>query len=89
MDFSYELQLDRNVRRKGLGKFLLQVLELMAFKNNMRKVVLTVLKHNTDAVDFFHSMKYTSDETNPVEGIYEEIPYEILSKINKKLPPIS
>lgn len=29
----------------------------MAFKNNMRKVVLTVFKHNTSAVDFFHSMR--------------------------------
>ncbi|KAK6635307.1 hypothetical protein RUM43_007807 [Polyplax serrata] len=84
--YCYELQLSSKIRRKGLGKFLLQILELMAFKNNMRKVVLTVLKHNTSAVDFFHSMRYEVDETNPEENIFEVIPYEILSKINKRLP---
>ena len=29
---SYEIQLCEEVRRKGLGKFLMQILELMAFK---------------------------------------------------------
>jgi len=29
---SYEVQLCEEVRRKGLGKFLMQILELMAFK---------------------------------------------------------
>ena len=29
---SYEIQLSEEVRRKGLGKFLMQILELMAFK---------------------------------------------------------
>lgn len=31
-DCSYEIQLCEDVRRKGLGKFLMQILELMAFK---------------------------------------------------------
>ena len=30
--FSYEIQLTPEVRRKGLGKFLIQILELLAFK---------------------------------------------------------
>lgn len=30
--FSYEIQLTAGVRRKGLGKFLMQILELMAYK---------------------------------------------------------
>lgn len=54
--FSYELQLERSVRRKGLGKFMMQILELVAFKNHMRKVVLTILKYN-EGSDFFRAIK--------------------------------
>lgn len=50
--FSYELQLDNHVQRKGLGKIMMQILELMAFKNNMKKVVLTVLKNNNNSKFF-------------------------------------
>ena len=32
------------VRQKGLGKFMMQLLELIGHKANMRKVVLTVFK---------------------------------------------
>lgn len=50
---SYELQLEEACRRKGLGRFMMQVLELMAFSNQMQKVVLTVFKHNPDGINFF------------------------------------
>jgi len=30
--FSYEIQLSAPVQRKGLGKFLMQILELLAYK---------------------------------------------------------
>lgn len=30
--FSYEIQLEKEVQRKGLGKFMMQVLELLAFQ---------------------------------------------------------
>ncbi|GLV40237.1 N(alpha)-acetyltransferase 40 [Carabus blaptoides fortunei] len=86
--YCYELQLESTVQRKGLGKFMMQILELMAFTNNMKKVVLTVLKHNK-ASDFFKAINYKLDETSPLDDIDNEYPYEILSKINKKLvvPP--
>ena len=32
------------MRRKGLGKFLIQLLELIGHKTDMKKVVLTVFK---------------------------------------------
>ena len=41
---SYEIQLSVEARRKGLGKFLMQLLELIGHKANMRKIVLTVFK---------------------------------------------
>lgn len=55
--FSYELQLDNHLQRKGLGKFMMQILELIAFKNNMKKVVLTVLKNNNNS-KFFKAIGY-------------------------------
>jgi ribosomal protein S18 acetylase RimI-like enzyme len=83
--YCYELQLEEGVRRKGLGKFMLQVLELIGFSANMKKVILTVLKHNPEAKAFFTSLKYTIDETSPEDSIFERYSYEILSKMNKKL----
>jgi hypothetical protein len=41
---SYEVQLVQEVRRKGLGKFLMQLLELIGYKASMRKIVLTIFK---------------------------------------------
>jgi len=32
LPFSYEIQLEEKVQRKGLGRFLMQLMELMAFK---------------------------------------------------------
>ena len=42
--FSYEIQLIPDVRRKGLGKFLMQILELIGHKACMKKIVLTIFK---------------------------------------------
>lgn len=38
---------------------MMQILELVAFKNNMKKVVLTVLKNNQYS-KFFKALKYGS-----------------------------
>jgi len=83
--YCYELQLEEQVRRKGLGKFMLQILELIGFSAHMKKVVLTVLKHNPEAKAFFTALKYTTDETSPEDNVLEQYSYEILSKMNKKL----
>jgi len=90
--YCYEVQLTEAVRRKGLGKFLMQILELMAFKTNMAKVMLTVFKDNGAANSFFkEKLKYTVDETSPEEdleeSLYDDYAYEILSKIMKRKQP--
>ncbi|KAL1513998.1 hypothetical protein ABEB36_003329 [Hypothenemus hampei] len=84
--YCYELQLDNHVQRKGLGKFMMQILELMAFKNNMKKVLLTVLKNNNYS-KFFRAVGYELDETSPIDDEEATYPYEILSKVNKRLAP--
>ncbi|XP_071453873.1 N-alpha-acetyltransferase 40 isoform X2 [Hetaerina americana] len=84
--YCYELQLVESVRRKGLGKFMMQILELIAFSANLHKVILTVLKHNPGATEFYKALKYELDDTSPQEGMFEEeCHYEILSKLNKKV----
>ncbi|XP_045461341.1 N-alpha-acetyltransferase 40 [Harmonia axyridis] len=83
--YCYELQLETSVQRKSLGKFMMQILELIAFKNGMRKVVLTVLKNNPHS-KFFKAINYEVDESSPMDD-EDDYSYEILSKINKKLLP--
>ncbi|XP_071962964.1 N-alpha-acetyltransferase 40-like [Antedon mediterranea] len=89
--YCYEIQLERKVQRKGLGKFMMQILELMANKTKMSKVVLTVFKENRVANKFYlETLKYAVDETSP--SVFDPMSpdlydYEILSKktLHKKL----
>merc|ERR1712223_689621 len=83
--YVYEIQLEDCVKRKGLGKFMMQVLEIMAFKADMRKIMLTCFKHNPAAQKFFKTaLKYEIDETCPTDDVYEQNDYEIVSKFNKR-----
>lgn len=45
--FSYEIQLETRVRRKGLGKFLIQILQLIANRYTIIAVV-TCLRIDTE-----------------------------------------
>ncbi|XP_033191702.1 N-alpha-acetyltransferase 40 [Bombus vancouverensis nearcticus] len=76
--YCYEMQLESTVRRKGLGHFMMSALEAMASKNKMRKVVLTVLKLNPSAMQFFYSLGYKMDKTSPPAS--DQLDYIILSK---------
>ena len=83
--YVYEIQLEESVRRKGLGKFMMMVLELLSHKADMRKIMLTCFKHNLAALEFFKgAMKYERDETIYEDGVRGQADYEILSKFNKK-----
>jgi len=84
--YCYEIQLSKPVQKKGLGKFMMAILELMANKYEMKCVMLTVFKHNKTAEDFFmNKLKYTVDEISPEMGVYdkEDYSYQILSKLTK------
>ncbi|XP_039127083.1 N-alpha-acetyltransferase 40 isoform X1 [Dioscorea cayenensis subsp. rotundata] len=82
--YVFELQLESLVQRKGLGKFLMQLLELIAHKNRMGAVILTVQKANTSAFDFYiNKLRYSissisPSRVNPLIGA--EASYEILCK---------
>lgn len=84
--YCYEIQLCPDVRKKGLGKFMMQILELMANKYEMQCVMLTVFKSNNVAQEFFmKKLNYQVDEISPQQGIYDDkdYSYEILSKLTK------
>lgn len=82
--YCYEIQLTKSLRRSGLGKFLMMILELLAFKKQMLCVRLTVLKHNDGATSFFKACGYTRDKTCLEDTVYQSYCYEILSKKNPK-----
>mmetsp|Transcript_19358 Transcript_19358/g.31716 ORF Transcript_19358/g.31716 Transcript_19358/m.31716 type:complete len:181 (+) Transcript_19358:207-749(+) len=79
--YVYEIQLNESVTRKGLGKFLMQLIELIARRNKMKAVFLTVHKENSAAVSFYkNALKYNIDESSPDEAD-DAYGYLILSKI--------
>ncbi|KAK6911458.1 GNAT domain, partial [Dillenia turbinata] len=82
--YVYELQLQSHVQGKGLGKFLMQLIELIAQKSHMSAVMLTVQKANSLAMNFYLSkLSYnisaiSPSRVDPLMG-YEKN-YEILCK---------
>lgn len=74
---SYELQIEKDHQRKGIGRFLMGVLERLAKHYGMEKLILTVLSNNQNAIDFFTKMRFTPDDTSPTKS--EASGYEILS----------
>ena len=61
--YCYEIQTEQKMRRKGLGKFMMKVLELLMIKSDLLKIMLTVFKHNESASKFFKDvLKYEIDE---------------------------
>jgi GNAT superfamily N-acetyltransferase len=84
VSYLYELQIQSTQQKAGLGKRLMNIIELLALKSHMHKVMLTVFKVNTKAMGFYlNKMKYEVDECSPsnFEGEENEnCDYEILSK---------
>ncbi|XP_055907721.1 N-alpha-acetyltransferase 40 [Eupeodes corollae] len=76
--YCYEMQIEKSFQRQGLGKFMMTALENCAKHWEMEKVVLTVLKNNPIAAEFFRKIGFVLDETSP--DILEKAEYEILSK---------
>lgn len=82
--YVYELQLEEHIQGKGLGKFLMQLLELIACKNNMKAVMLTVQKRNMVAMNFYmKKLRYKISSVSPSRVdpvIGADSTYEILYK---------
>ncbi|KAL7139678.1 hypothetical protein ABFS83_09G069400 [Erythranthe nasuta] len=82
--YVYELQLEPRVHGKGLGKFLMQLIELIACECGMGAVVLTVQRANLLAMDFYlRKLRYTISAISPSRVaplLGPEKSYEILCK---------
>ncbi|KAM3374493.1 N-alpha-acetyltransferase 40 isoform X1 [Capsicum galapagoense] len=78
--YVYELQLEHRVQGKGLGKFLMVLIELIAQKSKMSAVVLTVQKANTIAMNFYRNkLRYLISTVSPSQmGLQTN--YELLCK---------
>ena len=51
----------------------------MAFKADLRKIMLTCFKHNPAAQKFFKTaLNYEIDETCPIDDVYEQHDYEVI-----------
>lgn len=82
--YCYDLQLEECASRKGLGKFMMKVLELVMIKNDLLKIMLIVFKHSEIGKSFFKDvLKYEIDETF-TESVYKQFDYEMLSRFNAK-----
>ena len=79
--YLYEIQLISSACRMGLGTKLMKLVEKMASKTRMSKVVLTVLVGNTAAIEFYRKLGYTNNEKMP-----GKCSYRILSKNVKSNP---
>jgi len=76
--YCYEIQLIEAVQRRGLGGHLMHILYKLAERFKMKKVILTVFKHNPQALNFYQQkLKFRLDATAPKEN---QIDYTILSK---------
>ncbi len=84
MDYSnrvlylYELQVNRNYQGQGLGQWLIEQLKILCQQSQMTKIVLTVHKTNTKAIDFYRNKcQFEIDSTDPNDEC--EMDYLILS----------
>ncbi|KAF6254767.1 acyl-CoA N-acyltransferase [Scenedesmus sp. NREL 46B-D3] len=70
--YCYELQLDASMHRKGLGRRLMQMLELLALKFGMDMVLLTVQRSNSSAQAFYERLGYRQHPTCPARNDFED-----------------
>eukprot|EP00981_Chlorochromonas_danica_P006417 scaffold1389_cov251-Ochromonas_danica.AAC.15 len=77
--YVYELQVDSRFRRQGVGAYLLDYTVQLAAHFNMRKVMLTCLKNNPEAMSFYRKMGFGIDVNSPSRGGFMKEVYEILS----------
>jgi ribosomal protein S18 acetylase RimI-like enzyme len=80
--YVYEIQVEGAAQGRGVGRFLMQAVELVARQRGLAAVMLTVFRANAAAGAMYRALGYVSDASSPAER--EGAGYEILSK---RLPP--
>ena len=82
--YCYEIQVHSNYRQFGLGKWMMNRLEIIAQSTNMRKIMLTVFKSNAIAQQFYNRLRFKIEYSTPPNAKEEELDelgeYVILGK---------
>ncbi|KAF9272650.1 N-alpha-acetyltransferase 40 [Linnemannia elongata] len=83
--YCFEIQVVPEYQRRGIGAYLISLLETIGKATQMEKVMLTVFKANKNAIKFYiDQMQYNYDEISPcvclTRGRASRFDYEILSK---------
>ncbi|KAH6917320.1 acyl-CoA N-acyltransferase [Coprinopsis sp. MPI-PUGE-AT-0042] len=77
--YCYEIQISPGIQGIGLGRKLMGYLETIGNVYEMDKIMLTVLKANQKAFQFYEKYGFQIDPSSPsLHG--EEVDYEIMSK---------
>ncbi|CAH8621037.1 unnamed protein product [Dicrocoelium dendriticum] len=63
--YCYEIQLRNEFRGLSIGRHLISALTLIANCFKMRRIMLTVFKFNTKALDFFFKCGFEIDKSDP------------------------
>ncbi|KAG0300660.1 N-alpha-acetyltransferase 40, partial [Dissophora globulifera] len=62
----FEVQVASGYQRRGIGAYLIGLLETIGREAQMEKVMLTVFKANKNAIKFYiDQLQYTYDEISP------------------------
>lgn len=85
MGGSYELHLVQEVRSRGLGRILVEIMEGFGKRVGVKKVMLTAFLENEGARRFYSRLGYVRDDFTPDDvvgrnGRVRKVAYEILSK---------
>ncbi|KAF8928103.1 N-alpha-acetyltransferase 40 [Dissophora ornata] len=83
--YCFEIQVVPEYQRRGIGAYLIGLLEIIGRSAEMEKVMLTVFKANKNAIKFYtDQLQYQYDEISPcvclTRGRASRFDYEILSK---------
>ncbi|KAG0049892.1 hypothetical protein BGZ83_005267 [Gryganskiella cystojenkinii] len=83
--YCFEIQVVPEYQRKGIGAYMIGLLETIGKNAGMEKVMLTVFKANKNAIKFYiDQLNYQYDEISPcvclTRGRASRFDYEILSK---------
>jgi len=84
--YCYEINVEKGYRRKGLGRYMMKILELLMMKADMIKLMATIFKNDPIELKFFKDcLKFKTDETSPEDDAYDKaLEYEILCRFNLK-----
>ena len=82
--FCQDVQVERAYRRKGLGSFMMKVLEMLMIKADMLKIICEIFSKDKAVSEFFKkALQFERDETNLLEEtVYGESQRETVSRYN-------